>query len=484
MKVLMVSSEGVPFAKTGGLADVVGSLPRELRNKGVDARVIMPAYGGVLSRYGYKMRRKGEITVPLGWRRQYCGILELEHDGIPFYFLDNDYYFKREELYGYDDEAERFAFFSRAVLEALPYLDFTPHILHCHDWHASLVPVFLKTHYREKPFYQKMRTVLTIHNLHYRGIFGKETIPDLLGLGYEYFSPEGLEFYGKVSYLKGGLLFSDFLTTVSRTYAQEIQTPYYGEGLDGILRMRNERLEGIINGIDYNYYNPMTDKQIFQPYRTSLVKKTANKLKLQEMLRFPEDEKIPLVAFVNRLVEQKGLDLIARVLEEILSRDAQVVILGTGDQKYELFLQYMAGRYPDKLSVNIMFDDSLARKIYAGSDIFLMPSLFEPCGTAQLIALRYGSIPVVRETGGLKDTVTSYNERTGKGNGFSFTNYNAHDMLYTVNRALDLYGDRKAWTGLIKNAVKKDFSWSRPAAKYGELYKHLLDRNTGDDIDV
>lgn len=475
MEVLFVASESAPFIKTGGLADVVGSLPSELRKLGVDARVVIPKYGDIPEVLREGMIFKKRITVSLGWRFQHCGIEQLEYKGITYYFLENEYYYNRSGIYGFDDDAERFAFFCRAVLEALPFLDFKPRIIHCHDWHTGLVSVFLKAHYGKEPFYQDMRTLFTIHNLHYQGNFPVGLLEELLDLGPEYFQMETLEFYGQGSYLKGGLVFSDLLNTVSKTYAEEIQTPYFGVKMDGLLRKRKDDLIGILNGIDYTRYDPMKDPDIFFPYRSSLLKKQANKLKLQEALGLSRGEEIPMLAFVNRLVEQKGLDLIEHVLEEILDLGVQLVMLGTGEEKYERLFGEAASRCPERMAAVFKFDESLARQIYAASDMFLLPSRFEPCGTAQLIALRYGSIPIVRETGGLKDTIIPFDEGSKAGNGFCFSRYNAHDMLFIIKKALKLYKSKMIWMNLVNNAVKSNFSWKNSAQEYCALYRRLLE---------
>ncbi|MTI55508.1 glycogen synthase GlgA [Geosporobacter ferrireducens] len=474
IKVLFAAAEGTPFIKTGGLADVIGSLPKALLQKEIDIRVIIPKYESIPSHWKEQMTPIKSITVPLGWRTQYCGIETLVYEGIPFYFIDNKYYFGREGLYGYEDDAERFAFFSRAVLEILPHIDFQPDILHCHDWHTAMISVFLKTHLSNTEFYRKIKVIYTIHNLMYQGIFPYSILSDLLGLDDHYFTIDTLEYHGQINYMKAGIIFSDLLTTVSKTYAEEIQTPYFGETLDGLLRKRKKYLYGIVNGIDYTIYNPNTDPYIASHYVRSLSKKALNKEKLQESLDLPINSEIPMVTIISRLVSSKGLDLIAHVLEDLLTLDLQMIVLGTGETKYEELFRSCAGRYPHKLAVRIQFDDRLAHQIYAASDLFLMPSRFEPCGIGQLIALRYGSIPVVRETGGLKDTVQSYNEYTQEGNGFSFTHYNAHDMLYTLKRALQYYQDKKIWDRIFKNAIHCDYSWKKSAEEYINLYQCLL----------
>lgn len=474
MKVLFAASEGVPFAKTGGLADVIGSLPQALKELGIDVRVILPKYSDIPIHFRDSMVCLKVFSVPVGWRNVYCGLEQLEYQGITYYFIDNEHYFKRPGLYCYGDDPERYAFFCRAVLEALGQMDFEPQVIHCHDWHTGMIPVFLKAHYQANPHYQGIKTVFTIHNLQYQGVFPKSILGDLLGLGEEYFTLDGVEFYEQVSFMKGGLNFADLLTTVSETYAQEIQTPYFGERLDGLLRYRRERLYGIVNGIDVEYYNPSTDQYICAPYAWDCLEpKGFNKTSLQQILGLPQRAEVPVIGLVSRLVSQKGLDLIAHVLEELLSEDIQLVVLGTGESWFEEIFRSAARRHPQKVSANILFGTTLAHRIYAGSDIFLMPSQFEPCGLGQLIALRYGAIPVVRETGGLRDTIQAYREYTGEGNGFSFTHYNAHDFLHTVRRALHFYGKPELWQKLVQNAMKSDFSWYKSAQKYENLYKKL-----------
>lgn len=476
LKVLIAASEGAPFVKSGGLGEVIGSLPKALRAQGVDARVILPKYRNIPDEYKNNMRHIKYIYVDIGWRHQYCGIEEYILDGLPIYFIDNEYYFGRDMIYGYDDdEPERYVFFCKAILEILPHIGFKPDILHCHDWQTGMVPVLLKASYWHNDFYRGIRTLFTIHNLKYQGIFSKELMKDLLGLGEEYYTSDKLEFYGGVSFMKGGLTYSDLINTVSPTYAQEIQTPFFGQKLDGLLRARHNELFGILNGIDYDAYNPSDDPLIYVEYDSENIEdKVKNKVKLQERLGLPMREDVPLIAIITRLVSQKGVDLIEAVLEEILSMDIQMVVLGDGEPHYEWLFRDGAYRHPQKLSANIYYDNELAHKIYAGADMYLMPSLFEPCGLAQLFSLRYGTIPIVRETGGLKDTIQSYNEFTGEGNGFSFTHYNAHDMLYTIRRAIDFYYKREIWKKLIKRAMSGDYSWDKSASRYIDLYRQNL----------
>ena len=473
LKVLHIASEASPFMKTGGLADVIGSLPKALQEKGVDVRVVLPKYGTIAQHWKDQMVWEKSITVPLAWRNQFCGVETIRHEGITFYFLDNERYYNRDRIYGYEDDGERFAFFCRAALAFLPHVDFQPQILHCHDWHTGLVSVFWEAFYSHLPFYQNMRSVFTIHNLQYQGIFPKYFLGDVLGLDDSYFTIDTLEYQDQINFMKAGLIFSDLLTTVSKSYSEEIQTPYFGETLDGLLRKRKKQLFGIVNGIDYDLYSPSKDPHIFLPYQDNLQDKSFNKIKLQEDLGLSVDSNTPMIAIVSRLVSAKGLDLVAHVLDELLSLDIQLVILGTGDEKYEHLFQQAMIKYPSKLSTHIQFDDSLARKIYAASDLFLMPSRYEPCGIGQLIALRYGSIPIVRETGGLKDTVQAYNDYRCTGNGFSFTHYNAHDMLFTIQRALRSYQDKKLWQKVFENAIHSDFSWYQSAQQYINLYKTL-----------
>jgi starch synthase len=474
MKVLFAAAEAHPFIKTGGLADVIGALPKALKGAGVDVRVILPKYKGIPEQFRSQMEPVAVLDVPVGWRNQYCGIEQIVYDGIPVYFVDNEYYFGRDGIYGYMDDGERFAFFNRAVLECLPSINFQPDVLHCHDWHAAVVPLLLKAHYRHIPFYSNMRTVFTIHNLLYQGVFPYSVLGELLGLDSSYFT--SVEYYGNVNYMKGGIVHSDHVTTVSPTYADEIRTAYYGYGLDGLLNSRADSLSGIVNGIDTKSYNPNTDSKIFTKYRSNLAKKAENKLGLQQELGLPVAPYIPMVAMVTRLVDSKGLDLLTRVLDELLYYDdIQFVLLGTGDESYERWFREAAWRYPTKLSSQILFNDALSRKIYAASDIFLMPSKFEPCGISQLLALRYGSIPVVRETGGLNDTVHAYNEETGEGNGFTFKDYNAHDMMFTLRRAVSYYHKPEHWKKVTKNAFAGDYSWSVSAQQYIDIYDSITE---------
>ncbi|MFJ7729554.1 glycogen synthase GlgA [Neobacillus sp. NPDC097160] len=478
MKVLFAVSECGPFAKSGGLADVAGSLPKELKCLGTDIRVILPKYGSIPEEYKRKMKKIKEFTVPVGWRNQYCGIEELAHQGITYYFVDNEYYFIRENLYGYFDDGERFAYFNRAVLETVAQLHFFPDVLHCHDWHTAMIPFLLRTEYYKRKGYGQIRTVFTIHNLQFQGIFPREVLGDLLGMDNKSSHTGHLEFFGNINFMKGALVAADKITTVSPTYKEEIQTSVYGEKLDGLLRDRNEDLIGILNGIDEDFYNPAIDPLIDQTYKADTSQKKAiNKREIQKRFGLPQSVGTPLLVMISRLTRQKGLDLVKCVLREILQEDIQVIILGTGDYEYEEHLRQAARIYPEKLKVFTGFNEDLAHKLYAAADLFLMPSQFEPCGLGQLIAMKYGAIPIVRETGGLNDTVKAWNEFTCEGNGFSFQNFNAHDMLYTIQRALHFYHDQKTWKLIVKQAMEMDYSWAQSAFRYNQLYAELVSRS-------
>jgi starch synthase len=478
MKILFVAAEAVPFAKTGGLGDVAGSLPKALKADGADIRVIMPKYGSIPEKYAQQMEHIYEGNLSVAWREKFVGIDKLKMDGITYYFVDNEEYFYRDGLYGYDDDAERFSFFCRAVLALLPEIDFWPDIIHTNDWHTALVNVLLKLEHQDDKRYRHIRTVFTIHNLKYQGVFPPETMEDVLGIDRKYFDNGDFEFYGAVNFMKAAIIYADFVTTVSRTYAQEIQYEYFGEKLDGLLRKRQDEgcLYGIVNGIDYDAYDPKTDKHIFKNYDVDCIdRKVDNKVALQKQLGLPVARNIPMVAIVSRLVPPKGLDLITRVMDELLEHEnMQLVVLGTGDKVYEDWFKGLAWRHANKVSANIRFSNELAQRIYASAEIFLMPSNYEPCGIGQLIALRYGTIPVVRETGGLKDTVQQYDKYTGKGNGFVFPDYNAHELMYAVKKALSMRKNISIWYKIIKNAMESDYSWKSSAHAYEGLYKHLM----------
>ena len=478
MKVLYVASEAVPFVKTGGLADVAGSLPKALLKEDVDIRVIMPKYGAIGKEYIDSMEHVYDGELEVAWRSKYIGLDKLVLENVTYYFVDNQEYFNREGFYGYDDDAERFSFFSRAVLNLLPAMDFWPDVIHTNDWHAGLVNVFLKLEHMDDERYQNIKTLYTIHNLKYQGVFPKDIMPDVLGLDWKYFNNGDLEFFDAVNFMKGGIIYADYVSTVSKTYAKEIQYEYFGEHLDGLLRSRKDDLFGIVNGIDYDVYNPMTDKNLFETYDVdSPDRKRDNKVALQKLLGLPEDRRMPVVALVSRLVAAKGLDLIVRMMDEILMHeDIQFIVLGTGDKEYEDWFKGLAWRFPHKVSANIRFSNELAQRIYAGADIFLMPSNYEPCGIGQIVAMRYGTIPVVRETGGLKDTVQQYDKYTQTGNGFVFSDYNAHEMMYALKKALGSYANYAEWNQIVHNAMASDYSWTNSAKEYKKLYEQLKNK--------
>ena len=476
--ILFVSSEVVPFIKTGGLADVAGSLPKYFNKEEYDCRVILPKYMCMKEEWKSKMNYLTHFYMDLAWRSQYVGILEMKYEGVQFYFIDNEYYFAGPAPYGniYQD-IEKFAFFSKAALSALPVIGFKPDIVHCHDWQTGLIPVFLKDKFHEGEFFRDMKSIMTIHNLKFQGVWDMKTVKDITGLPSYYFSPDKLEAYGDANYLKGGIVYADAVTTVSATYAEEIKTPFYGERLDGLMRARSGALSGIVNGIDYEVFNPETDTYIEKNYskKNFRKEKVKNKRALQKELGLEQDERKFLIGIISRLTDQKGFDLIAYMMDEMCQLDVQFAVLGTGEERYENMFRHFAWKYQGKVSANIFYSEALSHKIYASSDAFLMPSLFEPCGLSQLMSLRYGTIPIVRETGGLKDTVQPYNEFESTGTGFSFANYNAHEMLYTVKYALDVYYNRKReWNKLIDRAMAADFSWSKSAREYEKLYDSLL----------
>ena len=476
MKILFVKSEANPFIKTGCLADVSFALPKALHEKGEDVRIIMPKYEDISGDFTSKMTQLATFGVSVGWRNQYCGLQYLTYDGIPVYFVDNEYYFKRHGCYGYFDDGERFSYFCRAVMESVKYMDdFYPDVIHCNDWQTGMVPLYLSEVYKDRPEFCKAKSIFTIHNLKYQGVFSRSVIQELLGIGEEYFSEDKIKFYDGISFMKAGIVYADKITTVSKTYAKEIQTAYYGEGLDGLLRQKSAKLVGITNGIDYSSNDPKKDKYIVNYGLTTLKNKAVNKEMLQQLAGLPVNSDVPVIAMVTRLVKQKGLDLVTRVIEDILKMNVQLIVLGTGDNDYQDFFEYYASSYPAKIASFIQFNNAIASKVYAGSDILLMPSLFEPCGLSQMIAMAYGTLPLVRETGGLSDTVIPYNEFTGDGNGFSFTNYNAHDMLNVIEYAVSCYQDKKTWTKLVKNAMRTKFEWKTQADEYLKIYNEIVE---------
>ena len=471
MKVLFASSEAYPFAMSGGLADVAGALPKALRKRFVGCRIILPLYGTISEELRNKMTFVCSVTVPVSWRRQYCGVFEAHQDGVIYYFIDNQFYFKRDSLYGHYDDAERFAFFSRAVLEVLPHIDFKPDIIHCNDWQTALIPVYLDAFYKGAEFYKDIKTVFTIHNIQYQGQYGGEILGDVLGLPEE---RRGIVEYGDcINFMKGAIQCADKVTTVSPTYANEILSPYYSHGLDGILKQFTYKTTGIVNGIDVDVYNPETDKLIYKNFSVEDISgKAVNKASLQKELGLPQNPDTPLIGIVTRLVKHKGIDLVKCVFEEIINQDVQFAILGSGEWEFETFFYEMSKKYPEKVGLKLGFNPTLAHRIYAGADMFLMPSQSEPCGLAQMVALRYGTIPIVRETGGLNDTIKDSHD--GFGNGFTFKNYNAHDMKYTVMRALEGYKHKDGWSILRERAMKCDNSWKTSANAYLGLYKEIV----------
>ena len=469
--VLFVASECNPFAGTGGLADVAGSLPPALAATGeYDVRVVLPLYSKMDAGYRKKIRFIGNINVPLAWRNQYCGVFSYAEGGVIYYFIDNEYYFKRDKIYGEYDDGERFAFFSRAALEIMPFLDFYPHILHCNDWQTALSVIYLKTIYNNKYKYRDIKAILTVHNIEYQGQYGYECLADLFGLP-EYCRAM-LDFDGCLNLLKGAMEVADKITTVSPSYAREILDPFFAHSLESVTGRNSYKLTGILNGIDDGVYNPKTDEKLFATYsKTNLAGKAENKRQLQKMLGLPEREDVPMVSMITRLAAHKGLDLVKHVLEELLQQDVQFVVLGTGEANYENFFAFLAERYQGKMRFIAAYNKDLASKIYASSDIFLMPSKQEPCGLSQMIACRYGTIPVVRRTGGLGDSIVHVYD---DGYGYLFNNYNAHEMLFELKRAMEDYKNKPQWKKYVKRAMSADFSWAKSAAAYAELYDSML----------
>ncbi|MGN1317621.1 MAG: glycogen synthase GlgA [Lachnospirales bacterium] len=475
LKVLFVASEVSPYAKSGGLGDVAGSLPKALLENGVDVRVVFPKYRTIKDQYLTKCEYITSFDVSLDWRTQKADIFTLRGD-VPTYMIGNDFYFGRAGYYGYGDDNERFAFFCKAAIEFLDFIDFVPDVIHCNDWQTGPICLFVKDVYSRITCFSKIKTLFTIHNLQYQGMFPRDTIR-MMGLdeGY-YFTNDKLEYYNMASYMKAGLLYSDAISTVSNTYAYEVQTPQYGYGLDGVLRCRNNKLFGIVNGIDYDANNPATSKKIYTNFDAdNMAGKTENKLKLQAELGLPQRADVPVISIISRLADQKGINLVLQAAYDLLNRDVQLVVLGTGEYHYENMFRDLAYRYPDKVSANILFDDTLAQKIYAASDMFLMPSLFEPCGLGQLFAMSYGTVPITRTTGGLVDTVHHFNADTGEGNGFQFQDYDAGGLLWAINEALNVYYNKELWDKVVQNAIRTRFSWEDSAKKYIEVYKSLLD---------
>ena len=467
-KILFVASECTPYIVTGGLAEVIGSLSKALAASGkFDVRVVIPLYSDIKKEYRDKFTYLGNIYVHLAWRNQYCGIFSYEQDGVIFYFLDNEFYFKRPGCYGYFDDGERFAFFSRAVLEIMPFLNFYPEVMHCHDWQSALAAIYLKTNYCFRQEYQFIRALFTIHNIEYQGQYSLDILSSLFDIygKYQYL----VEYNNSINLMKGAIECCERFSTVSPRYAQEIKDPYFAHGLDPIVRRNEFKLSGILNGIDDVGYNPQFDTHIFANYTPDdMSNKAVCKAELQKMLGLPVKPQTPMISMISRLVSHKGFDLVLNIIEELLQDDVQVVVLGTGDSHYEGFFKDLARRYPEKMSAQIMFNNDLSRKIYSGSDIFLMPSKSEPCGLSQMIACRYATVPIVRETGGLYDSIKPLV------NGYTFTNYNAHDMLYVIREAVADYKNKKVWSQLMYRAATSDVSWTNSAKQYEALYLSML----------
>ena len=473
MKVLFVASEASPFIKTGGLGDVIGALPKALKKLGTDARVIIPLYSTISQSLKDKMSFLGSFYVKISWRKTYCGVFCAEYDGITYYFIDNEQYFNRANTYGEYDDSERFAFFSKAVLDVLNMVDFFPDIIHINDWQTSLLPVYLNAYYRSDARYNNIKTVLSIHNIEFQGKYNPIILGSIFGLDVSYRSI--LMYNGDLNLLKGGIEASDMVITVSNSYAEEILTPEFSFGLHNILIPRKYKLCGIVNGIDTEKFNPETDSRILRKYSYETIRfKSFNKKNLQKEMGLSENNDIPIIGMVTRLASQKGIDLLCEVAHEISNLDIQLICLGTGESRYEQFLYSWEHSCRDKIRGYIGFSGEMAQKIYAGADMFLMPSKTEPCGLSQMIAMRYGTIPVVHSVGGLRDTVLAFNPETKEGNGITFQSYNAYDMLDAIKRGVSLYHDKASWRALRKNAMNSNFGWEKSAEKYINIYKELL----------
>lgn len=471
LKILYAASEAAPFITTGGLGEVAGSLPKAIKEKygeKTDIRIIIPLYQEVANRH--ELEYIGNTTVNLAWRQLYCGIFKKESAGVIYYFIDNEYYFKRGECYGHFDDGERFAFFSKAVLHILPAIDFIPHIIHSNDWQTSLVPIYLRTKYNYDE-YKNIKTVFTIHNIEYQGKYDLNISEDVFELSGS--EKSIIEYNGAINLLKGALEASDIISTVSESYAREISDDYYAHGLASIINRNSSKIRGILNGIDTDFYNPDTDDALFENYNLENVSpKYVNKRSLQSMAGLPQDDNVPVIAIISRLVKHKGFDLIINAMEEILREKIQIIILGKGDRNYELCFKSLQDKYHDKIAVRIDFNSDFARKMYAGADIFLMPSISEPCGIAQMISSRYGTVPIVRETGGLKDSIKDAS--LGTGNGFTFYEQTPENLINAVKRALAVYNNKVQWESLVKTVMSVDFSWGKSAEKYYDMYNNLL----------
>ena len=476
MKILFAASEVAPFIKTGGLADVAGSLPQALAGAGHEVTVVLPLYQGIGPVWREQMTFLKWFNIPLSWRQAYCGVFQLERDGVTYWFVDNEYYFKREQIYGHYDDCERFAFFSRAVLALAEHLDYAPDILHCNDWQTALVPVYLLEEKYRVPQLANAKTVFTIHNIEYQGRYSAQVLEDVIGLSRDYLNEGMLAYYDDVNLMKGAIMASNFVTTVSPTYAEELKMPFYAHGLDGVIRQQEGKIRGVLNGIDTKLYDPATDPGLTENYtaRAPVKGKAACKAALQQAVGLRPEPDIPVVACISRLVGHKGFGMVTDALSQIMDLNVQMVVLGTGNWQFEEAFRNAQAQYPGRFSAQIAYSASLSTMVYAGADIFLMPSVSEPCGLSQMIAMRYGTVPLVRETGGLKDTVIPYNKFTGEGRGFTFANISAGDMVWVLKEAADLYHNKKVWRGLQKADMTADFSWAASAKQYLDIYKSLL----------
>ncbi|MDN6043472.1 MAG: glycogen synthase GlgA, partial [Lactobacillus sp.] len=471
MRILFAGAECAPFVKTGGLGDVLGALPNELAERGDDVGVVLPLYQDIPDKYRQKMQYQGNFIVPVGWRNQYCGIFTYKHHGVTYFFIDNEYYFKRPGIYGYYDDGERFAYFQQAVIMMMERFNFIPSILHCNDYHTAFIPFLLHEKWGFVDAYRGIKTVLTIHNLEFQGKYNAKTLPGFFNMGYDWFDSGIVRQSGDVNWMKTGILYADRVTTVSPSYAREIQTPEFGQGLDGILRMCSHKVTGILNGIDFKRYNPETDPDIKANYNVrKLRKKVQNKIALQKELGLKRAAHIPLIGMVTRLTAQKGCQLLVDELDNILQFNVQVAILGNGDPFYEHALSEIAKRHPGKMSLTLAFDTKLAQRIYAGADSFLMPSAFEPCGLSQLIALHYGTLPVVHQIGGLADTVWVYDKTKNEGTGFGLKEFSGYQRVQAIKKMLAAYGEKDIWFKMQRTAMKSDFSWHKSASDYQWMY--------------
>lgn len=477
MKILFAASEAAPFAKSGGLGDVAGSLPAELARQGHDVHVVLPLYEKVEPQWREQMTFLKHFDVPLAWRRSYCGVFQLEREGVTYWFLDNEYYFKRADLYGYYDDGERFAFFSKAILELPGRLEWIPDVIHCNDWQTALIPIYLLESREAIPDLSQVKTVFTIHNIEYQGRYSPDILEDVFGLSRRYFHDRLLAYYGDVNLMKGAIYAADFVTTVSPTYAKQLRYAFYAHGLEGVVADNEHKMRGILNGIDLDHYDPENGPGMAAHYSArDLSGKQTCKTALQQAVGLNPAPDTPIIACVSRLVPHKGFDLVLAVTQEIMDLDVQLVVLGTGDWKYQEAFRQLEAQYPGRMAARLFYSAELSSAIYAGADLFLMPSVSEPCGLSQIIAMRYGTLPVVRETGGLKDTVVPYNKAEDAGTGFTFADINAHDMLWVIQEAVELYHkEPAAWRGLVERAMAQRYGWQRSAEEYIDIYQQIIE---------